>query len=183
MSKLVFERTGAALWAQVNVLGFSCMVLLWHVNMQRDKTQGSTSDRCLPPEQRSVRLSREKELVAKGGWFQAEHFPSHWVPLCSNPAAQHRQDMSSWISEVDRDVCANYHLIHNEAIEMGIIIDSHLTDKEIESWTYPRHKLMCKQTAQTIPGCTKKNVPAFGFTCCGFLTRSQPLSSGKATSS
>lgn len=95
MSKLVFERTGAALWAQVNVLGFSCMVLLWHVNMQRDKTQGSTSDRCLPPEQRSVRLSREKEIVAKGGWFQAEHFLSRWVPLCSNPAAQHQQEMSS----------------------------------------------------------------------------------------
>lgn len=95
MSKLIFERTGTALWAQVNVLGFSCMVLLWHVNLQRDKNQGSTSDRCLPPEQRSVRLSREKEVVAMGGWFPAEHFLSHWVPLCSNPAAQHQHEMSS----------------------------------------------------------------------------------------
>lgn len=39
---------------------------------------------------------------------------------------------------------------------MGIIIDPHLTDKEIESWTYPRHKHMSKQATQTTPGRTKK---------------------------
>lgn len=74
MSKLVFERTGAALWAQGNVLGCSCMVLLWHVNLQRDKNQGSTSDRCLPPDQRSVRLSREKEIVAMGAGSRPRTF-------------------------------------------------------------------------------------------------------------
>lgn len=93
MSKVLFERTGTALWAQVNVLGFSCMVFLWYMNLQRDKNQGSTSDWCLQPEWRSGQLSIEKELVALGGWSQAKHFLFHWVPLCSNPTAQHQQEM------------------------------------------------------------------------------------------
>lgn len=58
MSKVLFESTGAALWAPVAVLPVphACF-FLWHMNLQREKKQGSTSNRHLQAGWWSVRLS------------------------------------------------------------------------------------------------------------------------------
>lgn len=89
-------------------LSSSCVVFLCHVNMQRDKSQGSTSADIYTLD---GGLFMEKEITATGGWPQAEHPRPCCVPfmaliLFPSTSKKYTSEFRKW----SRDVQATYHL-------------------------------------------------------------------------
>lgn len=78
------------------VFSFSCVIFLWHVNLQTGKNQGSTSDHGPQPGWGSVHLSRGE---GDGGHWEPTPERAPWTLLCSfpcsKPVPQHRHEIHS----------------------------------------------------------------------------------------